>query len=353
MHSTSAPSSPMTNAWLYDGAVALRRQVMVGGDGELSLTDEDGASETIAAGRLRFMTERGGERVYGHTDRSGWRLIVPTATAAAINSLPPPAGSYGGWVDRLGLWRTAAIGLVGSAVVMLAVWSLPRLLAPVVPDRWMEAYGEALVGDFGGRFCAGSGGQQAIDKLVRRLAPDARGLRVRVVNIGIVNAAALPGGNIVVFRELLTESQSPEEFAGVLAHEIAHVRNRDVAEAMIREMGFGFVIGAIGGNAGGYAHQIAALSYSRRTEARADADAIQMLRTAGISPAPTAAFFDRLAKQEAVRETDGAFAYLSTHPISKTRAAQFRRSALAAPEGPLLTRDEWDALADICHNPPV
>lgn len=344
----------MAEACLYDGEVALRRVVTVSGDGDqVSIAQDGGAVETIATGSLRCVAERGGERVYGRTDRPGWRLTLAASAAAQVAGLPPPGGSYGGWIDRLGLWRAAAVGIVGSALVMLVVWSLPRWLAPAVPDRWMQAYGDALVGDFGGRFCAGGAGQPVIDKLVARLAPGESGLKVRVVNFSVVNAAALPGGQIVVFRGLLNESRSPEEFAGVLAHEIAHVRNRDVAEAMIREMGFGFVVGAVGGNTGGYAHQLASLSYSRSTERRADADAIRMLRQAGISPAPTAGFFDRLAREEARVKMSGAFVYLSTHPVSKTRAAAFRRAARPAPSGPLLTRDEWDALRAICHNGPA
>lgn len=344
----------MTGARLFDGEVALRREVaLTARDGAVDITDAVGVTISVPPDCLTFVEDRGADLVYGRRDRTGWRLVVPKPLPDDVAALLPAASRYGHWIDRLGLWRAATIGFVGSAAVMLAVWSLPRWLAPAIPDRWMDAYGEALVGDFGGKFCAGAGGQAAIDALVRRIAPETHGLTVRVVNIKIVNAAALPGGNIVIFRELLAESKSPEEFAGVLAHEIAHVRNRDVAEALIRELGFGLVIGTIGGNTGGYAHQAASLSYSRDAESRADADAIRMLSQAGISPAPTAGFFDRLAEQEAELDLDGAFAYLSTHPVSKERAAQFRRAALPRPAEPLLSRDEWDAIVDICHNDPA
>ena len=45
--------------------------------------------------------------------------------------------------------------------------------------------------------------------------------------------------------------------------------------------------------------------------------------------------------------------YLSSHPISKGRAATFRKGAAkGAAYTPALSRDEWDALVDICHNDP-
>ena len=71
------------------------------------------------------------------------------------------------------------------------------------------------------------------------------------------------------------------------------------------------------------------------------------------SPAPTAAFFERLAKDEGEPRFDDAIVYLSTHPLSKGRAARFRAAALPGPAAPLLTRDEWEALLDICHNDPT
>ena len=54
------------------------------------------------------------------------------------------------------------------------------------------------------------------------------------------NAAALPGGYIVVFKPAITET-NPDALAGVLAHEVAHVRRRHVAEALIREFGIGAI----------------------------------------------------------------------------------------------------------------
>ena len=47
-----------------------------------------------------------------------------------------------------------------------------------------------------------------------------------LIDVSVFNAAALPGGQIVIFDGALRETRNPDAMAGVLAHEIAHVRRR-------------------------------------------------------------------------------------------------------------------------------
>ena len=343
----------MTIAWLYDGQTARRRQVALSVRGWfLQMIHADDTTEAVPPDKLTFIEERGGERIYGHAGRPGWRLGLMADPPPDLADILPAAARYGRWIDRIGIGPAVATGILVSAAVLIGVRALPQLLAPMIPDRWMQRYGEALVGDFGGKYCNGPGGQDALNRLAQRLSPKAGSLNIRVVNIPIVNAATLPGGNIVVFRKLLSESESPDEFAGVLAHEIAHVEHQDVTEAMIRELGFGLVLGSLGGDIGGQVQQLSSRSYSRTAETAADTTAIAMLRTAGISPAPTAKFFDRIAdKEEQVGRLLISFSYFSTHPVSRGRATRFRLAATRSQ--PALNREDWDALVDICHNDPA
>jgi predicted Zn-dependent protease len=267
--------------------------------------------------------------------------------------LPQPQ-RYGRHIDRIGLGRTLAIGVVASAAILYAGWRAPEWLAPHVPQEWEERYGDTLVGDFGGKYCTGPGGQEALTKLARRMSPGSARMNLRVVDIDIVNAAALPGGNVVIFEELLSEADGPDEVAGVLAHEIAHVERRHVTQAMIRELGFGLVITAFGGNTGGSVNSVLAAGHSRGSERQADSDAIAMLGRAGISPLATAGFFERLAKQEArLGRISEGLSYVSTHPMSAERQKNFRDSAVKGRTyTPALSRDEWEALFNICRNDP-
>jgi predicted Zn-dependent protease len=194
-----------------------------------------------------------------------------------------------------------------------------------------------------------------LQTLARRLSPGYADFDIRVVDVPMVNAAALPGNHIVIFRELITEADTPDEVAGVLAHEIAHVRRRHVTEGMIRELGVGLVITALGGTTGGNADMILGSRYGRAAEAEADADAIAALRAANISPLGTARFFTRMgATERKLGRLGAAFSYLSTHPLSDARRAKFRASFDPNRRyTPALSRDEWEAIFNICFNDPA
>jgi hypothetical protein len=339
-----------TEGWLYDGESAVRYEARIRRDGDSLAVDlDDGRSLAVAPGTLVHLESRRDFEIYGRDEAPGWRLGV--RDASLLVAARTGKQSYGRWIDRIGLWKAVGIGILISAAVLFAADRFPTWVAPYVPPAWEKNFGDALVGDFGGKFCRGAGGQAALDKLARELSPDRPGLNVRVVNIPVVNAAALPGGNIVIFNELLTQSDGPDEVAGVLAHEIAHIKRRHVTQAMIRQYGFSAVIGAFGGSAGSGIDMMDSLHYSRGAEAEADSDAIETLRRANISPVPTARFFDRLGGQEKKLGRFGeGLEYISTHPLTGAREQRFRASAVPGHAyRPALSRDEWEALADICR----
>lgn len=350
MPSTSVRSdAAMTSSgWLYDGESAIRHEVRVQASGRALLIDlADGRRDTVPAERLVHMESRDEGEVFGRSDVAGWRLglLEPDGELA---HLLPRRQVYGRWIDRLGLVRAAAIGLVLSAAVLFAGSRFPTWAAPLVPMSWEKRFGDTLVGDFGGRFCKGAGGQAALRKLAARLSPKASALNIRVADLPMVNAAALPGGNIVIFRKLLDEAEGPDEVAGVLAHEIAHVEERHVTEALLRELGVGVVIAAFGGGTGANIETLLSARYSRDAEREADDAAIRSLARAGVSPIPAARFFERMASQEG-RLADG-LAYLSSHPPSAERQGRFRQSAVRGKDyRPTLSEAEWKALANICR----
>lgn len=337
--------------WLYDGQSALRREVALSAEaGAVRLAHDDGTVEAIDPGRLCVADERADAITYGRDGVAGWRLAIAKPVPDELAAILPRAGRYGGWVDRVGLWPAVAVAATISAAVLAIGWFAPALLTPLVPESWERRYGEALVGDFGGKYCANPEGAAALAKLARRLDPRAGTLNIRVVDLGMVNAAALPGGNVVLFRGLIRKAEGPDEIAGVLAHEIAHVRERHVTEAMLRQFGIGLVLTTLGGSTAGNVEGALALSYTRAAEREADQGAIRALGAAGISPRATAGFFARLAKAESnLGRFSDAFAYLSSHPLSGSRERAFAASAKpGARYTPALTDSEWGSLEMIC-----
>jgi hypothetical protein len=346
----------VADARLYDGVDASAHKVVAEAeDGALLLTQPNGWSDRIDGALLKRLDAPRGELRLGRSDRTGWRLILPVEAQGDIATLLAHPERYGRWIDRIGLLPAAAIGALVTFAVVAAGYAAPRAIAPHVPASWERNVGAGLFGDFGSNRCRSSKGQKALEALLERIEPGSTtgpdAIRVAALDIPIYNAAALPGGYVVVFEPMITENDT-EALAGVLAHEIAHLRRRHVTEALIRELGIGALIRLFAGDLGANAQQIVAMNYTRSNEREADADAIAMLRRANISPIPTAKLFKQLAKEEGEGTATGINAeFLRSHPLTLGRARLFEASARADHRyAPALDRDSDAALFDICKD---
>ncbi|RVT92717.1 M48 family metallopeptidase [Sphingomonas crocodyli] len=336
----SAPSDARSRGWLYDGQSAIRHEVNVLLlDGRLVIEGH----VTVALADLERIDASG--LLLGRRDVPGWRLGIEDAPPALIAALPQPP-RLGGWLDRIGLWRAAIVLAVLSALTVVAtIWGA-ELAARSVPRSWERKLGDAMTGDFADDACVTPAGQAALDDLARRLSPPGDPMRVKVVDVPIVNAVALPGGQILIFRKLIDEAKSPDELAGVLGHEIGHVEKRHVMVALVRRFGLGLLIGTTGGSSD-YAQALLEARYSRSAEAEADDYARWAMRAAHISPLATAGFFARAAKER--RSEPGVFAYFASHPAPDDRQRAFAEAAARkAKVRPALNPAAWAAVRSIC-----
>jgi hypothetical protein len=203
--------------------------------------------------------------------------------------------------------------------------------------------------------CTSDAGLAALAKLVDAVEAKANlhlPLTVSVVNHGMINALTLPGGQIMIFRGLIEAATSPEEVAGVLAHEVGHVMHRDPTSVMVESIAQSYLVGLVIGDVAGAgaivltAQALIASRNSREVEQRADAEALRILSEAEISVHPLAEFFDRLSKKYGnVEKTLWLF---SSHPLSAERAARLRAIPAPASPNPILAPEEWQALRTIC-----
>jgi Zn-dependent protease with chaperone function len=350
-----------TTATLFDGAVADAVEVVASADaGAVALAYGDGRVERIDPALLALVEGAAGPPRFSRDDMPGWRLrFAEEPDPDLADLLPSLALRYGRWIDRIGLARAAGAFAVAAALVVAIGYSAPAWVAPLIPERWERNLGVALVGDFGTLSCTDRAGNRALSALAERLEPGvtalggAGAIRFSAINIRMYNAAALPGGQIVVFKKMLTDTNA-DALAGVVAHEIAHVRRRHVTQALVRELGIGALIRLFAGGIGTNAEQLVALSYTRANEVEADGDSIAMLRRAAIDPRPTARLFAKLAKD--MGEDDDGFdtEFLGSHPVSRDRARRFAASyAAGTAYRPALSRSEADALADMCWTRPA
>lgn len=272
-------------------------------------------------------------------------------------------GVYGGigW-PRVVLWSGAA--LAGLAFLFLvgipflarhsSQWMSPRLEADLGRRVATAVIGlTAHPKDGEKRECAAAEGRAALAKLAAPLIAQLHlrnRPRLRVVNSPIINAVALPGGQILLFRGLIDFAESPNEIAGVLAHELGHLALDHPTTVMVERGATAFLIGLVVGDVFGVsaigAIGTAALSasYGREAESAADSEAVALMEKAGYDLAPFAAFFARLE----AKQGDGGLpiGFLRSHPPNAERA----RLIAAAQAGGRQALDErgWRSLKAIC-----
>lgn len=124
----------------------------------------------------------------------------------------------------------------------------------------------------------------------------------RVIDKDEVNAFALPGGYVFVFRGLVEKVDNDDELASVIAHEIAHVVARHSIKRLQGSVGYDIlrILMAVTGAGRSDARNIDAafgqlmMSYSREDEALADKIAIKYLRKAGFDPMAMISFLKKL-----------------------------------------------------------
>jgi hypothetical protein len=352
MRSMSAPSEAAEGAvrvWHFDGSSGHRREpVMVrAGDGFVLVENgiEDGPyafADLIAQGVLD-----GGPR-FALKKRPGWRITLAEDPPEDIAMRLPGVKRYGAVIDKIGLWPAVAVFTGVSVLVIVVLTTAPTMVARAIPRSVEARLGSLMVGDFGDRACTSREGNAALKAMATRMKMR-DDVDLRVVNVPMVNAVTLPGGHVVLFSGLLRQARSPDEVAGVLAHELGHVENRDVLESLVRQLGLSVVLGGLDGNVGGYTNALLSASYSRGAEARADGFAIDALKRAQVSSRPTAEFFDRLSKREIkVKGADTVLAYMASHPMSSERAQRFAGGTGKQATAPVLDTVQWEQLRDIC-----
>jgi beta-barrel assembly-enhancing protease len=152
-------------------------------------------------------------------------------------------------------------------------------------------------------------------------------LSVKVIDSDEVNAFALPGGFLYVNTGLIREAENEAEFAGVMAHEIAHVAARHGAKQATRAeivnwatVPLVFTGGWMGlaiREAATFAMPLGFVGFSRRMESQADRLGLGYMEKAGYDPA---AFVNFLEKMEALdRKPTAAGRVFASHPMTNSR----------------------------------
>jgi len=332
---------------------------MTGASG-LDLVFDDGSSRHLPLAILARGASAHGRATIHRDDAPDWRLVLYDAPDDWLKLLPrvghPRRHTTIGYATA-----AATVVAIGVGLWLAGGWLLD-LAAAVVPHGMMEPVGRAVVAQLGGNNrCIAASGQEALDRLVERLRPSqgfVEPVSVIVADMPIVNAFAAPGGRIVIFKGLIDQAQSPDEIAGVLAHELTHVQLRHPAKALLRQAGLSMLVQSLSGDMGEAVDFAVLMRSSRDAERAADAGALDLLRQARISPAGFDDFFKRMEKRKAPAEKRDAStalleklgSFTSTHPGGAERIATVEKAeADGWPATPAMPEKEWKAFRAICH----
>ena len=150
-----------------------------------------------------------------------------------------------------------------------------------------------------------------------------------VVDADIVNAYALPGGPIVVYAGIIRKMESPEELAGILAHERSHVLRHHSTRSIFQNLSGVLLINLVLGDASSFINliaqngqQIQQLSYSRELELEADREGLHLLLKNKVNPKGMLSLLEKL-KQENTGSIVPEF--LSTHPLPDSRIEALKK----------------------------
>jgi predicted Zn-dependent protease len=238
------------------------------------------------------------------------------------------------------------------ATALLAVAALPASAATVIRDAEIEATIREIA-----------------DPIFKAARLDPESIDIYILNDDKLNAFVAGGQNLFLNTGLIMRTESPDQLAGVIAHETGHIagghlsRSRDA----MASAGTSGIVGALLGAAaavagapqlgtaimagGATVAQRSFLAFSRAQEQTADQAAVNYLTTLKMSPEGLLEFF-RILDTQNLRITGDGNPYLRTHPLTRERIASMEDDVARSPyrdakPNPALAADHARAVAKL------
>ncbi len=216
--------------------------------------------------------------------------------------------------------RLPRIGLcLAAALVMLCIGMRQASAVVIIRDAEIESTLRKIV-----------------DPIFKAAGLEPRDVHLYIIRDPVLNAFVAGGQNIFINTGLLVAAKTPDQLAGVLAHETGHIagghlsrRPAAVDRSLVASVA-GLVLGAAAAVAGAPQVGIAAiaggatvaqgslLAFSRMQEESADRAAVTFLADEKLPPEGLIQFFDILEQQNMGINSEGSV-FLRTHPLTADR----------------------------------
>lgn len=255
------------------------------------------------------------------------------------------------------------VGIVVIIFPLMARWTeniaylVPRSLETKISGIALESIGEEFTE------CKDDAAHQALEKIVSHLMDAQKNEKgalkkmpeIHLYKTSMVNAFALPGDHMAVLTGFLKDSTSENEVAGVLAHEMGHIYNKDPMKYLVQSQEMRMLAGMMGSS--GYSEiasataTLSTLRYSRDKERAADEFAKRILPKGGYTAEGLASFLSRAEKQspELAQSIQKNLSFLSTHPETAERLRNLEDGTKNKEPVKILTGSEWQALKSACR----
>lgn len=228
---------------------AQRRDVIVS-FGEASLVLSDSRSETALThwSLPALMRLNPGEVPALYTPGPDAVETLELEDAEMIGAIETVRGAIEARRPRPGRLRHVIVGGTLAAALALAIFWLPGALirhtAQVVPPSKRLEIGRMVLADLTrvtGPRCTDPQGARALTRLTNRLFPQG-GAEIAVVPGGPARATHLPGGIVVLRRDLIENYDGPEVAAGYLLAERTRATEADPLITLLKWAGLGATV---------------------------------------------------------------------------------------------------------------
>ena len=238
-------------------------------------------------------------------------------------------GKIGAYEKLLSLGFRKHLAIAGLLLAFIAAGYI--FLSPIIAQKAVILIPESFDNYLGNSFMMNYLTKNSVDsektELLNEFAAqlelnNTRSLTFMVVDSDIVNAFALPDGNIVIYTGLLNRMENYEELAGLIGHEATHVNQRHSLKMLCKNLAGYIFISTLLNDVNGImavivdnAHNLNILSYSRNYEREADREGTDLMIQNSINPYGMIKLFERLEEDSKLTIPE----LISSHPITDER----------------------------------